>query len=89
MINVALEAPGAGEGRVYHFWGPQGARAHKTLDLLQSAIGVFKIEVQISRAPYIAGKREASDVLLPRQSPWEHGGGYGLHVIIVLYVIAP
>ena len=56
--------------------GARGARAHKTLDLLQSAIGVFKIEVQISRAPYIAGKREASDVLLPRQSPWEHGGGF-------------
>ena len=61
-------------------WGPrgqgcqvfrdQGVRAHKTLDLLQSAIGVVKIEVQISRAPYIAGKREASDVLLPRWSTW-------------------
>ena len=50
-------------------------RAHKTLDLLQSAIGVFKIEDRISRPPYIAEKREASDVLLPRQSPWEHGGG--------------
>ena len=66
------------EGRVPHFSGTR-ARAHKTLDLLQSAIGVFKIEVQISRAPYIAGKREASDVLLPRQSPWEHGGGFTLH----------
>ena len=76
MINVALEALGAGEGRVSTFLVPQGARAHKTLDLLQSALVVFKIDVQISRAPYIAGKREASDVLLPRQSPWEHGGGF-------------
>ena len=74
MINVALEAPGAGEGRVAHFWENR-ARAHKTFDWLQSAIGVLKIEAPISRAPYIAGKREASDVLLPRQSPWEHGGG--------------
>ena len=29
----------------------EGARAHKTLDWLQSAIGVFKIEGQVSRAP--------------------------------------
>ena len=81
MINVALEALGAGEGRVSTFFPPQGARAraHKTLDLLQSAIGVFKIEARISRAPYIAGKREASDVLRPRQSAWEHGGG-SLHI---------
>ena len=55
---------------------PGRARAHKTLNLLQSAIGVFKNEGRVSRAPYIAGRREASDVLLPRQSPWEHGGGY-------------
>ena len=58
------------------FTPPGPSRAHKTPNLFQSAIGVFKIEGRVSRAPYIAGKREASDVLLTRQSPWDHGGGY-------------
>ena len=62
------------EGSDPHFLENR-ARAHKTQDLLQSAIGVFKIEDRSSGPSYIAEKQEASDVLLPRQSPWEHGGG--------------
>ena len=34
----------------------QGARAHKTLNLLQSAIGVFKIEGRVSGAPLYSWK---------------------------------
>ena len=51
---------------------PPGVRAHKALIMLQSAVQVIKIEALVSRPSYIvlAGKREASPVLLPRQSPW-------------------
>ena len=70
-VGSALGRRGQGSPLFY----PNRVRAHKALDLLQSATGVFKIQGRISRATCIVGKREASDVLLPRQSPWEHGGG--------------
>ena len=44
------------EGRVAHFSLQQGAGAHKTLNLLQSAIGVFKIEGRVSQGPLYSWK---------------------------------
>ena len=45
------------QGRVAEFLGARArARAHKTLDLLQSAIGVFKNESRVSGVPLYSWK---------------------------------